>query len=69
MRYRVTGSVTISVSVVIEAKSPAEARELARQAPMQSLCGQCAGGDDECWSTGGELDGLVSIARGGVEEA
>lgn len=69
MRYRVSGSVRISVSVIVEASSPSAARELARDAPMQSLCNLCANGEDGSWSTSGELDGEVALERGGVEEA
>lgn len=69
MKYRVIGHVTISVSVVVDAKSPEEARRLALDAPMQSLCNQCASGVDEEWSTSGELDGSVTIPENGVEEA
>lgn len=68
MKYRVTGIVTISVSVEVEAPSPTKARTLARAAPMQSLCHQCATGEDGAWSTSGELDGEVTIRRDGVEE-
>lgn len=69
MKYRVTGYVTISVHVDVEASSPAEARRLAREAPMRSLCHQCATSEDGAWSTSGELDGTVAIRRDGVEEA
>lgn len=68
MKYRVTGTVTISVSVVVEADSKKEALRLAREAPMQTFCHQCASGEDDAWSTSGELDGAVIISRG-VEEA
>lgn len=69
MKYRVTGHVTISVSVVVEAESPSAARQLARHAPMMTFCHQCAVGEDGAWSTSGELDGEVTIRRDGVEEA
>lgn len=69
MKYRVVGTVTISVSVVVEAESPSRARELARQASMQKLCYSCASGERGAWSTSGELDGTVAIRRDGVEEA
>ncbi len=59
-KYRVTGEVTISVSVVVEAGSVREAKRLALEAPMMSLCHQCASGDADAWSTSGELDGEVS---------
>lgn len=69
MKYRVTGTVTISVSVVVEATTRAEAQRLARQSPTQTLCHSCSRGDDGCWSTSGEIDGEVVIRRGGTEEA
>jgi len=65
-RYRVTGLVTISVHVEVEAKSKAAARILATEMPMQQLCNHCADGDDGSWSTGGELDGEPRIET--VEE-
>lgn len=68
-KYRVTGFMTISVSVVVEADSPAKAREAARDAPLQTFCNQCARGSDDEWSTTGDLDGMVAIRRDGVEEA
>jgi hypothetical protein len=68
MKYRVTGHVTISVRVEVEANSPAKACMIARGAPMQSLCSQCSHGEDGAWSTSGELDGNVVIRRNGVEE-
>jgi hypothetical protein len=67
VKYRVIGHVTISVSVVVEAESKAAARKIARDAGMQSFCHSCASGEDDAWSTSGELDGQVTIQ--GVEEA
>lgn len=67
MKYRVIGHVTISVSVELEADSPADARKQARQAPMTSFCQMCAAGEDGAWNTSGELDGSITISR--VEEA
>lgn len=61
MKYLVTGYITISVSVEVEADSPKAARALARDAPMMTLCGQCAHGCPDEWSTSGELDGEVRI--------
>ncbi len=68
MKYRVTGYVTISVDIEVEASSPSEARRVAREAPMQTFCHQCADGEEGAWSTSGELDGEVTIRRDGVEE-
>jgi hypothetical protein len=69
MKYRVNGEVTISVSVVVDAATPEQARKLALRAPMQTLCGSCSRGEDDEWSTSGELDGDVTIQQNGVEEA
>lgn len=66
-RYRVCGEMTISVYVEVNAASENEAKRIARQAPIMSLCHQCAQGEDDSWSTSGELDGTVRIS--GVEEA
>lgn len=75
MKYLVTGSITISMHVEVEADSPAEARRIAGESSVMSLCHQCArssnsdDGEPE-WCTSGELDGTVRIRRsGGVEEA
>lgn len=62
MKYLVIGHMTISVSVEIEAESPADARKQARQAPIMGLCRQCAQGEDRAWSTSGDLDGTVTIS-------
>jgi hypothetical protein len=57
-RYRVTAEITISVSTVVFATSPKAAIDAASEQPMQSLCHQCASGDDETeWCTSGKLDG------------
>lgn len=61
MKYIVTGVVTISVQVELDADSEAQAREKADDAPMQQLCNYCASGEDGTWSTGGELDGTPQI--------
>lgn len=56
--YRVAAEVTISVSTVVYASSKEEAKRLAGEHPMMSLCHVCASGeDDKEWVTSGELDG------------
>ena len=67
MKYRVIAEVTISMSVVVDAKSKAEAKRLASEAPMMSLCHSCAHGASDEWTTSGELDGEPRITA--VEEA
>lgn len=61
MKYRVVAEITISVSVIVSAKSKAEARKLAAAAPLQSFCWQCSEGNDDEWSISGELDGEPKI--------
>lgn len=58
-RYLVTGELTISVCTDVLAASPAQAKNLARQRGIMSLCHQCAGDDTitEEWVTSGDLDG------------
>lgn len=68
MKYFVTGTITISVHVTVEAKSKAEAIRIAHKAPMMTFCHQCANGVEDEWSTSGELDGTVDIRPDGVEE-
>ena len=60
MKYRVTGQVTISVSVVVEATSKAQARRFASDAPMQQFCYHCSNGKDGVWCAE-ELDGEPKI--------
>lgn len=67
VKYRVVGHVTISVSVLVEAKSEKKAKTSALQMPMQTFCYECANGQDDEWSTSGELDGEVTVTA--VEEA
>lgn len=59
-RYIVTGIVTVSVHVEVDAKSAAEAREKAEEADMQTFCYGCARGEPGVW-TAGELDGEPKI--------
>lgn len=61
-RYIVTGEVTISVHTEVEARSAKEARELADEHGVMSLCHSCSAEScDEQWVTSGELDGAVKI--------
>lgn len=56
--YRVTSTITISVSTVVTAGSKTEALRVAAARPMITLCHQCASGNDsQEWVTSGELDG------------
>lgn len=57
-RYMVTGEMTISVHGYVDADSPEEAKKLAEDMPLQTFCNQCANGNDDEWSTSGELDGV-----------
>jgi hypothetical protein len=58
--YRVVGSVTISVSTLVRAENEEDAKDIASDRPMMSLCHQCATGEDAVeWVTSGELDGEV----------
>lgn len=58
-RWLVTGEATISIHIIVEAKTAKEARELADDRGMPGLCHQCASeeGNTEEWRTSGELDG------------
>jgi hypothetical protein len=68
-RYRVTAEITISVSTVVMAKSEKAALDLAQDQPMQSLCHQCANGEDATeWVTSGELDGVPKNLRAEEED-
>lgn len=60
-KYQISGEVTISCVLEIEAASEAEARAQAGDAPMLTLCYSCANGDSGVWCTSGELDGVPSI--------
>lgn len=56
--YRVVSLVTISIYTDVEARSTGEAKKLAMERGMVSLCHSCARGDPgEEWVTSGELDG------------
>lgn len=57
-RYSVGGTLTISVHTEVVARTPEEARELAAEHGIMSLCHSCASGSpSEEWVTSGELDG------------
>ena len=58
-RFLVSGEVTITISVYVEADDAEAAKTQAlEEAPMQGLCYQCSKGRDDEWSIG-ELDGEV----------
>lgn len=60
-KYIVSGEITISVHVEVEATSKKGAVDAALGAPMMSLCYQCARGSEEDepeWRTSGEHDGV-----------
>jgi len=65
VRYRVVGTVTITVLTDVEADSPAAAAEIAEGRPLMGLCWQCASGrgheKDSEWRTSGELDGEPTV--------
>jgi len=46
----------ISMNIEVEADSLEAAIEIVKDAPVISLCHQCAGGDPGEWCTSGELD-------------
>lgn len=58
-KYMVTSAITISMHTEVEADSAEEAKEIASQRGIMSMCHSCArsDGDDEEWRTSGELDG------------
>lgn len=64
-KYMVTGEITISVHIDVEADSEEAARNIAKKSGNMSLCGACSYGEEGAWSTSGELDGEVSIT--GIE--
>jgi hypothetical protein len=66
MKYTASATVTISIYTTVEADSPEEAIELAREQPMQNFCAGCTDGEDYRWVTSGELDGEPQDIR--VEE-
>lgn len=69
-KYRVTTTLQISVSTVVEATSEEGAREMAAERSVQGLCHECAGSthEDVEWRTSGELDGEPDVDNFDVEE-
>lgn len=69
-KYVASGEITISVSTTVKATSVTQAKRLAAEQPMQSLCGQCGHPDyDNEWGTSGELDGEVKITSAEEDDA
>lgn len=66
MKYMVSGQMTISIWIEVEADSPEAAREAAGDASVVELCNYCATAKDGVWNTSGELDGTPEILE--VEE-
>lgn len=60
-KFRVSGTLTISVYIDVEAEDEDAAKEVARQEGVQGLCWQCARGEEGVWCTSGELDGEPEI--------
>lgn len=64
-RYRVAGTMTISCFVDVDAETPEQAKELAVDAPVMSLCHFCSDNGNHgagVWVTSGELDGDPRLA-------
>jgi hypothetical protein len=68
MIYLVSGQVTISITTLVEADSPEEAKEIAADRQMQMVddVGRHGQTPEEVWCHSGELDGEAQINR--VEE-
>jgi hypothetical protein len=62
-KYIVAGTVTISVMIEVETdNTEAEARKIAEDSPMMTLCHHCAGRSPSGeWVTSGDLDGMPVI--------
>ena len=59
-RFSISANITITVFTEVDATSEKEARELALDRSVQTLCHQCSGGDaSQEWSLTGDLDGEV----------
>jgi len=67
MKYLVQGTITISVSVEVEARSKKEAFDKAAEMPMASLCHQCSRQHAEAWSPS-DLDGEVDMDQAEIQE-
>ena len=65
-RYRVSGQVTISISVEVDARSKKHARALAEECSLASVHHSTSEGPEGEWVTSGELDGEPKITE--VEE-
>lgn len=67
-RYLVTGDLTIYVYTEVLASSPAEAKKIAAQRCVVSLCNQCGSDEtiEEEWVTNGTLDGEPKNLRCGA---
>lgn len=63
MKYRVSGKITINCFTDVEANSPDEAKELARDRENCSLIDieRIGESSDEVWSHSGEMDGIPEI--------
>lgn len=58
MRFRISGTVTISCFTEVEADSVAQALEIAEERDMARLShNACQADDRECWCIDAELDG------------
>jgi hypothetical protein len=55
-KYGFVVEALITLQVSVEADSLEEATEAAQSMSVMSLCHQCAHGNDDEWSTSGELD-------------
>lgn len=63
-KFRVSGTITISVNLDVEADSLNAATKIAEEADLPTLCHQCGGPQDTgIWSTCGEFDGQVEIKK------
>jgi hypothetical protein len=61
-KYIVSGTITISALIEVEADNEQEAREKAEDSPVISLCHYCADKSPDCeWVTSGDLDGTPVI--------
>jgi hypothetical protein len=66
-KYLVTGVITISVSVEVEARSKREAFDKAAEMPMAGLCHQCGSQHAAEWSPS-SLDGDVDMEEAEIQE-
>lgn len=67
--FRIYGTMTISVSTVVDASTKKKALEIAAERGVIRLCCQCSGGNDqEEWVTSGELDDEPKILEAKKED-